>query len=73
MGAPLQSHSVSDFVRIALGLELDKHVVNDPNQITAPAAVDLQTAIDLANTYRALFNTHIQAAPPGASIQLVDP
>ena len=49
------------------------HVVNDPNQITAPAAADLQTAIDLANTYRALFNTHIQAAPPGASIQLVDP
>jgi len=30
VGAPLQSHSVSDFVRIALGLELDKHVVNDP-------------------------------------------
>lgn len=49
------------------------HVVNDPNQITAPNAADLQTAIDLANTYRALFNTHIQAAPPGASIQLVDP
>jgi hypothetical protein len=49
------------------------HVVNDPNQITAPNAVDLQTAMDLANTYRALFNTHIQVAPPGASIQLVDP
>ena len=49
------------------------HVVNDPNQITAPHAADLQTAMDLANTYRALFNTHIQAAPPGASIQLVDP
>jgi hypothetical protein len=49
------------------------HVVNDPNQITAPNAADLQTAMDLANTYRALFNTHIQAAPPGASIQLVDP
>lgn len=49
------------------------HVVNDPNRITAPNAADLQTAMDLANTYRALFNTHIQAAPLGASIQLVDP
>jgi hypothetical protein len=49
------------------------HVVNDPNQITAPNAADLQTAMDLANTYRALFNTHIQAAPPGASIQLIGP
>jgi hypothetical protein len=49
------------------------HVANDPNKITAPDAADLQTAIDLANTYRALFNIHIQAAPPGASIQLLDP
>lgn len=49
------------------------HVVNDPNRITAPDATDLQTACDLANTYRALYNTHIQAAPPGASIQLLDP
>ncbi len=49
------------------------HVANDPNAITAPNAADLQTAMDLANTYRALFNTHIQAAPPGASIQLIGP
>jgi hypothetical protein len=49
------------------------HVANDPNKITAPDASDQQTAIDLANTYRALFNTHIQAAPPGASIQLIGP
>jgi hypothetical protein len=49
------------------------HVTSDPNQITAPNAADLQTAMDLANTYRALFNAHIQAAPPGASIQLIGP
>jgi hypothetical protein len=49
------------------------HVTNDPNKITAPDASDLQTAMDLANTYRALFNAHIQAAPPGASIQLIGP
>jgi hypothetical protein len=49
------------------------HVTSDPNKITAPDASDLQTAMDLANTYRALFNTHIQAAPPGASIQLIGP
>jgi hypothetical protein len=49
------------------------HVANDPTKITAPDASDLQTAMDLANTYRALFNTHIQAAPPGASIQLIGP
>jgi hypothetical protein len=49
------------------------HVVNDPNKISAPDATDLQTSCDLANTYRALYNAHIQAAPPGASIQLLDP
>jgi hypothetical protein len=49
------------------------HAVADPNKITAPDASDLQTACDVANTYRALFNTHIQAAPPGASIQLLAP
>jgi hypothetical protein len=49
------------------------HVTNDPNKITAPDASDLQTAMDLANTYRALFNAHIQVAPPGASIQLIGP
>jgi hypothetical protein len=49
------------------------HVVNDPNQMTAPNAADLQTSCDLANTYRALFNTHIQAAPAGASIELLEP
>jgi hypothetical protein len=49
------------------------HVVSDPNKITAPDAGDLQSAMDLANTYRALFNAHIQAAPPGASIQLLEP
>jgi hypothetical protein len=49
------------------------HVANDPNKITAPDATDLQSAMDLANTYRALFNTHIQAAPPGASIELLEP
>jgi hypothetical protein len=49
------------------------HVVADPNRITAPDATDLQTAMDLANTYRALFNAHILGAPAGASIQLIDP
>jgi hypothetical protein len=49
------------------------HVVNDPNKITAPDAADLQTAMDLANTYRALYNAHIQAAPAGSSIQLIGP
>jgi hypothetical protein len=49
------------------------HVTNDPNRITAPDASDLQTAMDLVNTYRSLFNAHIQAAPPGASIQLIGP
>ena len=49
------------------------HVVNDPNKITAPDAADLQTACDLANTYRALYNAHIQAAPPGSSVDLVGP
>jgi hypothetical protein len=49
------------------------HVTNDPNKITAPDASDLQTSMDLANTYRALFNAHIPAGPPGASIQLIGP
>lgn len=49
------------------------HVTSDPNRITAPDASDQQTAIDLANTYRAVWSTHIQAAPPGASIQLLEP
>ena len=49
------------------------HVLADPNKISAPDATDLQTACDLANTYRALYNTHIQAAPPGAAIDLVGP
>ena len=31
-----------------------------------PPRADLQTSCDLANTYRALFNTHIQASPAGA-------
>ncbi|MGH7298376.1 MAG: hypothetical protein ACRELB_25780 [Polyangiaceae bacterium] len=49
------------------------HVVSDPNKITAPDATNQQTAIDLANTYRALYNAHIQAAPPGFSIDLIGP
>ncbi|HEY1697974.1 MAG TPA: hypothetical protein VGG39_37700 [Polyangiaceae bacterium] len=49
------------------------HVVNDPNKITAPDAADQQTACDLANTYRALYNAHIQAAPPGFSVDLIGP
>ena len=49
------------------------HVAVDPNRITAPDASDLQTAIDLANTYRAVFGAHIRGAPPGSSIQLVEP
>lgn len=49
------------------------HVVNDPNKITAPDAADLQTSVDLANTYRALYDAHIQAAPVGASIELIGP
>ncbi len=48
-------------------------ILADPNKISAPDATDLQTASDLANTYRALYNTHIQAAPPGAAIELVGP
>jgi hypothetical protein len=49
------------------------HVVNDPNKITAPDASDQQTACDLANTYRALYNAHIQAAPAGFSVDLIGP
>ena len=49
------------------------HVHNDPQPITAPNPVDLQTSMDLANTYRALFGTHIQNAFPGASIEVIDP
>jgi hypothetical protein len=49
------------------------HVNNDPQAITAPNAVDLQTSMDLANTYRAVFATHIQNAFPGSSIQVIDP
>jgi hypothetical protein len=49
------------------------HVNNDPQAITAPNAADLQTSMDLANTYRALFATHIQNAFPGSSIQVIDP
>jgi hypothetical protein len=50
------------------------HVNNDTtNAITAADATNLQTALDLANTYRAVYAAHIQSAPPGASIQLIDP
>ncbi len=49
------------------------HVTNDPQTITAPDASDLQTAMDLANTYRAVFAAHVLNALPGASIQLIDP
>ncbi len=49
------------------------HVNNDPQVITAPNAADLQTSMDLANTYRALFATHIQNAFPGFSIQVIEP
>ena len=48
------------------------HVNNDPQAITAPNAADLQTSMDLANTYRAVFTTHIQNAFPGSSIQVID-
>lgn len=49
------------------------HIVNDPQPITAPDPADLQTAMDLANTYRVVFATHIQNALPGAFLQLIDP
>jgi len=41
--------------------------------ITAPDATDLASAIALANTYRAVYATHIQNALFGASIDLIDP
>jgi hypothetical protein len=49
------------------------HVNNDPQPITAPNAVDLQTSMDLANTYRAVYGVHIQNALPGAFLQVIDP
>jgi hypothetical protein len=49
------------------------HLNNDPQPITAPNAADLQTSMDLANTYRALYATHIQNAFPGFFIQVIDP
>ena len=49
------------------------HLTNDPQAITAPTPVDLQTSMDLANTYRAVFATHIQHAFPGSFIQVIDP
>jgi hypothetical protein len=50
------------------------HVTNDAaNGITAADATNLQTAIDLANTYRAVFNTHIANAPPGHAVVLIGP
>ena len=49
------------------------HVNNDAQAITAPNGADLQTSIDLANTYRAVYGVHIQNALPGAFLQLVDP
>jgi hypothetical protein len=49
------------------------HTAPDPQPITAPDATDLQTALDLANTYRAVYATHIQNALPGAFLQLIEP
>ena len=49
------------------------HVTNDAQPITSPDASNLQTALDLANTYRAVFAVHIQNALPGAFLELVDP
>ena len=49
------------------------HVNNDPQAITAPNAADLQTSMDLANTYRAVFDAHIQNAFPGVSLQVIAP
>jgi hypothetical protein len=50
------------------------HVTNDTtNGITAPDATNLQTAIDLANTFRAVVNTHIASAPPGHAVVLIGP
>jgi hypothetical protein len=49
------------------------HVNNDAQPITAPDATNLQTTVDLANTYRLVFGVHIQNALPGAFLELIDP
>ena len=50
------------------------HYSNDASDtITAPDATDLPSALALANTYRAVYATHIQNALFGASVDLIEP